>query len=256
MARQTENRGTVQSDLTLLRILAALEEREGAGVTELADHLGIAKSTVHNHLSTLHDAGFVTKADGEYNLGLRFLDLGESARRQWEGTELIDEKVTMLAEETDERVQFIVEEHGKGTFLYRATGSQAVPTDTHIGKRIPLNAAASGKAILANLPDDRVREIAENGKFERRTEQTTTEYEELRPELDRIRERGYAVNREETTDGLYAVGAPVHRPDGSVLGALSVSGPAHRFKGRRFEEEIPDLILGAANEIELNLTFS
>jgi len=85
---------------------------------------------------------------------------------------------------------------------------------------------------------------------------TITDPQTLYAELERVRERGYSVNKQENIEGLHAVSAPVMDTNGHVFGALSVSGPTHRMKGEWFEDELPDLLLGAANELELNITYS
>jgi DNA-binding IclR family transcriptional regulator len=247
---------TVKSDETLLEIILALKRLEGAGVTEVANEVGVAKSTAHGHLKTLHDYGFVVNEQGRYDLGLRFLDLGESARHRKEEHQLIREKVEELANRTDERAQFVVHEHGYGIYLYRSIGSHAVPTDSRIGKRIHLHDSSAGKAILAHLPQEEVSEILEKRSLSLSTENTITDIDALYEELEVVRERGYAFNIEESTTGLRAVGAPVIGANNEVLGAMSVSGPTHRLKGEWFETEIPEMILGAANEVELNITFS
>jgi DNA-binding IclR family transcriptional regulator len=88
------------------------------------------------------------------------------------------------------------------------------------------------------------------------TEHTVTNLEDLMAELDTVREEGIAFSREESTEGLNAVGAPISEPDGSPLGAISVCGPAHRLRGPRLEEEIPDLLRGVTHELELNFKYS
>ncbi|MFC6993423.1 IclR family transcriptional regulator C-terminal domain-containing protein [Haladaptatus sp. GCM10025707] len=87
------------------------------------------------------------------------------------------------------------------------------------------------------------------------TPYTIIDEDELFAELKQIRSQGYAFNREENLERLNAVGVPVRDPNDGVLGAMSVSGPSHRFKGQYFEQEIPDFMLGLANEIELNLAY-
>lgn len=248
--------GLVQSDRRLTRILLGLQELERAGVTELANHLDFPKSTVYNHLSTLHDEEFITKDGTEYQIGLRFLDLGETARLTHVESDHIEGKVDALAKETEERAQFIVEEHGYGVYLYVSRGDKAVATDSRIGRHIPLHATSAGKVIMAHLPEERVRGIVDSVGLSSVTEHSVTDYDELQSELETVRETGYATNIEESTVGLRAVGAPIIRPDGVVVGAFSISGPTHRLKGDLFETEIPDLVRGAANEIELNISFS
>lgn len=247
---------TVQSDKTLLEIVLSLKRMDGGGVTEIANELGIAKSTAHSHLKTLHEYEFVVNENGTYHVGLQFLDIGETARNRRKEHQSVQEKVAELARQTDERAQFIVPEHGYGIYLYRSIGNHAVQTDSHIGKHIGLHASSAGKAILAHMSEARVEEIIDKRGLPAVTENTITDPELLSAELQDVRERGYAINKEESTQGLRAVGVPVLNPDGEVLGALSVSGPTHRMKGEWFESEIPNIILGAANEVELNITFS
>lgn len=200
--------------------------------------------------------GYVVKEGDVYNIGLGFVDIGEYARNRKEAYKLAKPKVEELADETNERCQFVVEEHGRGVYIYVETGSHAVETNSRVGKRLHLHSTSVGKAILAHLPTSRVDEIVEETGLPKQTENTITNCDELEEELERVRERGVAYNREGNIEGLRSVGAPVLGPNGHVIGALSVSGPTHRMKGERYEETMPDLLLGAANELELNLKYS
>ncbi|MFC4451281.1 IclR family transcriptional regulator [Halorussus aquaticus] len=247
---------TVKTTETAFTIIEGLEELDGARVTELADHLGLANSTVHSHLSTLYEMGYVVKEGDEYLVGSKFLKLGEAVKERREAFNLIKPKVKQLAEETEERCQFIIEEYGRGVYLYRETGERAVWTDSGLGNRIYLHSTASGKSVLANLPESRVEEILDQWGLPALTENTITDRDELFEELSTIREQGYAVNKEESTEGLRAVGVPVMDGADELVGALSVSGPTHRMKGEWFDREIPNLLLGTANELELNLKYS
>ncbi|SEH50110.1 DNA-binding transcriptional regulator, IclR family [Halopenitus malekzadehii] len=250
----TGNRDTVQTTRTMLETVEVIKRLEGATVTEVAAELGYAKSTVYRHLSTLSDLGYVVKTDNEYRVGLRFLELGQHARTRQAGYDLTTKKVEEIAERTGERAQFIVREHGDAVYIHRAFGDDAVRTDPGIGSRIPLHATAAGKAILANLDEDELFDVLEQTDFEGFTDHTITDREELLDELAEIRERGYSFNREENLKGLHAVGVPILGDGGVVIGALSVSGPSHRLRGDRFHEDLPNLLLGTANELELNIT--
>lgn len=243
---------TVGSVETLFDVVEFVHEHEGVTLAEAAASLPYAKSTIHRHLATLKDRGYVVEEDGYYT-GLRFLELGERARSRRRAYRLARTKVEELAAETGERAQFIVEEHGQAVYVHRALGEHAVNTDAEIGKRIPLHATASGKAILAAMDPAESSRIIERSSFERITSATITDPEALADELDAIADRGYAFNREENLDGLHAVGVSISGPDGDVIGALSVSGPSHRLTGPRFEEDLPTLLLGTANELELNI---
>ncbi|WIV68655.1 IclR family transcriptional regulator [Natrialbaceae archaeon AArc-T1-2] len=164
-------------------------------------------------------------------------------------------KVKELAMETNERAQFIVEEFGYGIYLHMETGDNAVETDVRIGKMASLHTTSAGKAILAHLPEEQVMRIVDRYGLSKRTENTITDPDALLEELETIRDRGYAYNDGERITGMRAVGVPITDVEDDVVGALSVSGPAHRMKGNWYEKEIPDLLLGTANELELNLTY-
>ncbi|MDX1745101.1 MAG: IclR family transcriptional regulator [Halobacteriales archaeon] len=251
-----KNASTVGATETTLRILETLKELDGAGVTEVAKLLGIPKSTVHNHVSTLLRNEYVVKEGDTYRVGLQFLEFGEYIRTRMPIYDVARPEVERLATETGELANLLVEEHGKGVYLCRAKGSQAVRLDTYAGMRVHLHCTALGKAILANLPDERVREIIETHGLPARTETTITDRDALDVELEGIRERGFAYDREERLAGLQCVAAPIKNLEGNAVGAISVSGPTSRMKGERFTEEIPERLISTANVIELNLNYS
>ena len=250
------NRNDTVSTLdTAVSIIYAIESNQEITLSEIATELDISTSTVHRHLNTLQKHGFVVREGTKYRLGMEFLTLGGHVQTNKQVFDLAKQKVDQLATETGERVQFVVEENGLRYYLYTQSGENAVQTDASIGKNGPLHESASSKAILAEFPDDRVEEIIERRGLPSSTENTITDPEELFSELDTIRESRVAFNNEETTPGLRAVGAAVCGPEGCPVGGLSISGPANRFKGELYNEELPDLILAAVNELELKLAY-
>lgn len=249
-------RKRVKTTENAFAILRALKRLDGARISELTGETELAKSTIHRHLGTLSEMGWVVREGDTYRIGFRFLEFGEHARQRKKGYQLAKEKVDELATETDERVQFLVEENGQAVYVHRALGKHAVRTDPGIGNRIPLHATSGGKAILAHLPESRIDEIIEHRGLAALTPHTITDPEQLFESLEHIRECGYAINNQENIEGLRALGVPVRRKNGLVLGALSVSGPTHRMKGEWFDQKLPDLLLGTANEVELNVQHS
>ncbi len=243
---------TVQSVDTACRILDALESLDGAGVTELADHLGQSKGAVHTQLATLAEHGFVVNEDGTYRLSLRLLELGEYTRRSVPMYDVATPKLDELAEDTGTRAQLVIEEAGQAVPVYIARPQRALAPPTGIGERECLHCIASGKAMLASLPESRVDEIVDEHGLPARTSETITTRAELDEELARICERGVALNDEEKVPGLRSVGAAIRGQDGSILGAISVSGPTSGLEDEAFREEIPTLVSNAANVIEVN----
>ena len=251
-----ESTGTVKSDETLIAIVDALQRNDGGRVTEIADIVGVSKSTAHRHLSTLRTHRLVTKRDEAYELGLRFLDIGGYVREQSPVYRRIKPTLRNVAEETGEFVGFLVEQDGLGVYLYSEMGSEGVQNDVRIGRHVHLHQSAAGKAILGFLPRERAEAIIDEHGLPARTSETITDRETLLAELDDTRERGYAYARGDHTKGLWAVGVPVHDEDDSVAGGLLVAGPTHRMRGEWFENDLPEYLEGTVKEFELNMSFS
>lgn len=251
-----EAKHPVRTTEKTLRILEALKELDGAGVTEIANALGFGKSTVHNHLSTLEEHEYVVKEGDEYRLGLQFLELGGYIRNQMDFHETAKPEVQRLAEETGGLANIATHEYGQCVYLFRSKGENAVDLDTYAGFPIPMHNTALGKSILAHLPEDEVHDILDTRGMAASTEGTITDRDVLFDELEQIRDQGYAFDREERLDGLRCVAAPIKQSGGPVWGAISVASPTRRMRGDRFEEEIPELVLSAANVIEINMTYS
>lgn len=243
----------VRSADNLFAVLDAVHELEGAGVTEIAEYLDLPKSTIHDHLTTLVKHKFLTKDRSTYRVGLRCYYYGIQAKKRREFLDVVKPSLDRIARKTGEISWFMVEEHGKGVYLEKSKGDQAVQPYGELGKRVPMHNIASGKAILAHMPEERVREIVRENPIENSTENTLSNVEELLDALETIRERGYALNDGETFEGFRAVASPIIH-DGEPLGSIAVSGPENRFRGERFTKELPEMITGAANAIELSLT--
>jgi DNA-binding IclR family transcriptional regulator len=252
----TDGSRTLKSTKTTLEIIDHLREVDGARVTELADDLGKAASTVHGHLSTLVEEEYVVKEGDVYSLGLRFLDLGDYVRNRKEAYRIAESYTEQLAAETECRAVFVVEENGRGVYLHTFSGKHAVWHYSTVGKRFYLHQTAAGKALLSRLSQPEVEEIVDRWGLPARTENTITGPEELYEELDVIRDRGYSFNREEQLQGVKAVGVPVTGPDDRVIGAFSVASPANRMSDEWFEEKLPSIALGVTNEFELEYSLS
>jgi DNA-binding IclR family transcriptional regulator len=251
----SQTRNVLKSVDRVFNILEHLRREGPRTVTELAADLDMPKSTVQTYLNTLYRHKFVVKSDGAYRLGLRFLEYGIHTLHEVPLYPEVRGKLEELADSTGELAACFVEEEGEAVYVYGVEGERSIRTDLSIGDRSDLHCTASGKAILAFLPDERVETIVAEHGLDRHTDHTITDPDELRAELDRIRERGHAYSRQESVEGVRAVAAPIVL-DGRVTGSISLAGPANRFVDGRFETEIPSIVRGAANELELKLTYS
>ncbi len=250
----TNARNPVRSILRANEVLEALKERDGARLVELEDDIDLSKGTLHSYLATLQQCGLVTKQGMTYHVGFQCLDLGGYVRDRHPAYVAGRDGANELADESGELVALVTEWNGQCTWLYQATGENAMPMDSHLGVRLPMHCTASGKALLAELPDERVHDVVDAHGLESWTENTVTNRETLFDQLAEIRERGVAFEDEERISGLRGIGVPIER-DGSLLGAMALAGPVNRLEGDRYWEELPEQITKIQRMIEVKATY-
>lgn len=246
----------IKSDETLLAILESVQELDEASLTNIANHTGISKSNVYRHLATMENHEYVVKQGDTYELGLKFLDIGGYVREQFPYYTELKSLVKNLAEETSEYTGFVTEQAGWGVYIFSEKGDKAVGNFARVGRRTYLHQITKGRAILAHLPEERVREIVDTHGLPPRSEHTITSIDRLLMELKAIRQQGYACSKSGHTDGLWSVSVPVHDSEGNVLGGLGIAAPPHRMRGDRFEKQIPELLKGEVRAFELDMSYS
>lgn len=242
----------VQSVQTSFEIIHLIQEFGGATLNEVADHLDIAKSTVHNYLGTLESLGYVVKRDRTYRLGLRFLTHGMAARNSLFVADIIQQALATVAQETEQSAWWIVEEYGRGFFVDKTVPNEDADIYGSIGKRSYLHTHAPGKAMLAQLPRDYVREIIDYHGLPIYTTKTITDADTLMQELDTVRDQGYAVSEGETALGVQSAGVAFEDPYGGA-NAIGVFGYTHDFGGENLEKDIPSLLQHVVSDITQTL---
>lgn len=238
---------------TSFEIIEAIKEQDGATLTELANHLHLAKSTIHKHLATLYKHDYVLKEGREYHLGFKFLNMGEYIKSRKEIYKIAKRKIQKLENMTGEEVDFTVENQGRLVTIHENFDEKIKSLGFRSGVYNHMHDNAAGKAILAEFTRERVEEIIETWGLPEKTDNTITSSDELHAELEQVRDRGYAINDEEYLRGLRAVGATVTKTDGSVCGAMSVTGPTYRMKEDILHKEIPDTLLSVIDEFQEEL---
>ncbi|UIP01487.1 IclR family transcriptional regulator (plasmid) [Halobaculum sp. CBA1158] len=254
MERDTDGTRGVKSDETLFALVEQIRESEGAGVTELADALGLAKSTVHGHLSTMREHGFVVRRDGEYRLGLEFFGHGQYVRTQRAVYDVALPVLDDLAEETGETTWLMVHENGRVMVIDGRAAGAEINVNSVVGSWAHMHANSGGKAILAHLPTEEVDEIAADSGLPAMTDATITDREALATELETVRERGFALNLGEDLRGIHAVAVPLFDGD-EVQGSIAIAGPAHRVDRDRCTGELAERLGAAADDIEVGLAY-
>lgn len=237
---------------TVVTILDFLHQRGRVDLTQIANHIGLAKSTTHSYLETLIDQGLVLKSDSKYALGLKVLDFGGRVRDRIPLYEAAKPQIQDLYAETEHTIHLATKEHDDLVLLERINPDETVGFGAHVGQRDHFHTPALGKAIMAHLPAEEVDSIISKHGLAGMTEYSITNREDLEAELETIREQGYAVNDEEEHRNYKGVARPI-LPGEQVKGAISIAGPKTELE--MSEKSIHDLLRSATDRIEIKLQY-
>ncbi len=220
---------SVERAVALLELLA--ESGRGTSLTDLSVRSGLNISTCHHLLATLMRAGYVAQVPGRrtYALGARVLHLGQAFMRQVDLPRRAQPVLDRLNAATGEAVHLAVLQGDQVVTVAKSEARQAVRVDTAvIGMAEAPHATATGKAMLAWLPEDQMRRILAVNGMTRFTANTVTDPADLIEEMRHVRRNGFSTDREEYQPGVVCIGAAVRDHSGAVIGALSASAPAFR----------------------------
>ena len=234
---------SVDRALSILEVLARLGE---AGITEVALELGVHKSTAFRLVATLEAHRLVEQAGerGRYRLGVGVLRLAGATTARLDLVQEARPICKQLAAGTGETVNIAVLADQSALYLEQVAGSSALQSHNWVGQHIPLHATSNGKVLLSGLDDRAVDAVL--GKLTSYTPRTIVKKTELRAELERVRERGYALATDELEVGLTAAAAPIRNAHGDVIASMSVSGPSFRLTADRMEQVVTTLLEAAA----------
>lgn len=211
-------------------------------MTQIADEIGINKSTVHRLLGTLEKRRFVQRdpATGAYELSIRLLQMAYLTLEHNDLRQLTTPFVRRLCDQYRENVDISVLDEADVVFVNHLEGPQRVKVAAATGQRLPAFATASGRAILAYLPAEVVQRILALG-MPRYTPHTPVLAEQVLDDLCLIREQGFAVSEQEYEEGIDAVAAPILDGNNRPFGAVAIVGPAYRLTCERMLEIGPSL---------------
>lgn len=206
-------------------------------LTQIAERVGIHKSTAHRLLATLESKRFVNRhpSNGMYHLGLRFVEMASLVLRDIDIQRWARPYLQHLAAECGETVDLSVLDGTHVVYLDVVESPQRVRIAAGVGQRLPVACTASGKAFLAYMPEGCVQAILQEG-LQKYTEQTLLTREELLEDLRQTRQRGFAMSEQEFEKDINAVAAPVLGASQSPVAAVAVVGPSYRLPRERMLE--------------------
>jgi DNA-binding IclR family transcriptional regulator len=224
--------GGVRSVLSALRILEEVSRRQPIGVSELARSLALPKTSVHRSLHTLHLAGWVRPLGTEtrrWGLTTKALTVGLAGSRETSLRELAVAEMGAIRDATGETVHLAVPDEDELVIIARMDGTHSLRTFLPLGARAPLHATASGRALLAAMPDDDVDAVLDRG-LHRYTKRTLVDRGRVWREIKLARRRGYATNAGEWRTGIAAIGTSIAPLAGTPLAAFAISMPLSRYQ--------------------------
>ncbi len=229
---------SVRRALGLLLFVGEHDDPRGVSLKDVATELDLNKSTALRLFEPLIDFGLITHDDetGRFRLGSRVVSLGQAFLSRVDLRAVAHPALRALMTATGETVHLVIYDHPDVVYVDKVESPNVVHMRSEIGKRMPAYSTATGKVFLAHQPPDRVADAIALG-LPRRTVNTITTERELLAALDEVRRRGWAVDNVENEDGVRCVGAPILDHLGTVVAALSVSGPTMRVT----EDRVPEL---------------
>jgi len=234
-----------------LRILSLFKVKPVLGLSEIAKRLDLPNATVNRVLKTLHAHGFLVRVDRKYRVSLLLVDIAESATGITSLQSAAMPSLERLSADTGFSAQFAVQDGDEAYYAGSVDGANFKNSFVKIGLRTPLHASASGKSILAFLPEAQRVDFFSR-KYEQVKAVTQESNETLKAELEEIQATGYAIHDSELISELYCIA--VHVPfSAGRHGALSISAPA----SQRDKLPIPETVSILQNEaLKLQNTLS
>ncbi|MDW7649914.1 MAG: IclR family transcriptional regulator [Bacillota bacterium] len=257
----TEEKGHAQSEgnivqsveraLTLLEILS--EEGSPMAITDIAKAVELKISTVHRLLATLINKGYVEKdADSsKYKLSFKLFTIGQSSiyplDLRSKGHPFLEE----LVDRCNETANLSVLDGGEVVYIdqVESTNIVIVKMFSTVGSRRQAHCTGSGKVLLAHLPQVEQEKLLSQMELKRYTNETITDLNILRKELERISGQGYGLDMGEREKDMRCVAAPIRRHDGQVIAAVSVSGPSTRITSYYLNNELIEIVMDVASKL-------
>ena len=219
---------------------------------------GLSRTTCFRLLQTMQSLNFVERDPYSkgYRIGARSISIGAAALRNLSFRSVALPFMQDLRKETEETVILAVLDGNEIVVVEQVEGTYILSARLPVGSRAPVHCTATGKAILAYLPEPEVDRIMENIHFESRTDKTITSAKDFKGELEKVRAQGIAVNNEEMEKGFYANAAPILNHMGEPVAALSFAFPITRYSIHEAKRRnLTSLIQRASGAISAHLGF-
>lgn len=235
MTESNDYEYSIDSVANAAKTLLMLRTRSRIRAIDVATELGTARSTAHRMVSTLAQSGLLERNsdDKSYSAGPALIELGLAVTGSGDVLSEVAPVLERIASATGETTHFLVRDGQFMEFLAAAEGTHLIRAAPRVGARQPIHVTSAGKCLLAEYGDDELTAMfPEELAAEFGTDAAIRSRDVLLAEVAEAREKGWALNRAESEEGLFAASTAVHDADGRAIGAFTVSGPYERLEPR------------------------
>jgi DNA-binding IclR family transcriptional regulator len=224
------------------------------GVSDISRALDLKKATAHRLLASLLRRGLVAQdpVSRRYRLGIKLWELGVLATSQVDWADRVKPYLQRLTDATHETTHLAVLNDGQVLYVDKVESTRSLRMPSQVGRRLPVHCTGVGKALVAYLPPEVLWGIISRHGLPSFTANTITDEAALHAELEQVRERGYAIDREEIEEGLMCIAAPIRNHTSHVVAAVSTAGPSSRLRPQMLEIHAHEVVK-TANAISLAL---
>lgn len=249
---------SLERGLAILSCFSA--DRPVRGIADLADELGMSRSTTHRYVVTLVALGYLEQdAQRKYRLGLRVTDLGMSALNSMSLREHAHPYLEDLRRETNFTVNLAILDGSEVLYVDRVRASRAgqhkIDFDLHAGSRLPAYCTALGKLLLAYLPEEEQRAVLASLKLTKTGPNTITSKKTLKAELESIHDEGIAVDDEEIAPDIQAIAVPVRSSGGEVIAAVNLAAARSMITVDELVVSLSPHLIATASRISARLGY-
>lgn len=214
-----------------LNLLGLIADNDGSTLTDLADHSGMAPSTVHRLLTSLANHGMLTHdpESGDWTIGVRAFEIGNAFLRYRKLGSISRPFLKRLMDECGETANIAIEDEGDVVFISQIESHAPMRAFFRPGRRGPIHASGIGKAILSTWSDTDIGQMLSGKSLTHFTDHTLDTLPALLKDIQQIRTRGWSIDDEEHTLGMRCIAAPLFNEHGEAIAGISISGPAVRL---------------------------
>jgi IclR family pca regulon transcriptional regulator len=235
-------------------------KRPVLGIADIADELGMSRSTTHRYAITLVALGYLEQdASRKYRLGLRVTDLGMSAMSATGLREHAHPYLQELRERTGYTVSLAVLDGPEILCVDRVRSfrreQSRIELRMALGARLPAYCTATGKILLAHLPEDQQRELLSGMKLTKRAPNTIVGKQALRDELAQVRQEGFAVNDQELAPELHSIAVPVRNESRDVAAAVNMAAHTSIISPEELADALGPHLIATADRISARLGY-